>query len=326
MNVAILGSGFIVPVFIENARQIKGYHLTALWGRNREKIQHFKDDVDYVTDDLEQVLNDKNVDAVYVALPNGLHYKYGKKAIEHGKHLIMEKPFCVTNQQAKQLFELGEQHHVLVFEAIMTKYNPCYLAAKDKLAEVGDIKIVNVNFSQYSRRYEKFKNGVIVPAFDKDLAGGSLMDLGVYNIHFVVGMLGKPKKVQYYGNIVNAIDPSGILILQYDNFTACLVNAKDSSSDSFAYIQGENGYIKLTSTTSRCSNFILKQKDGIEEQISFEQDGEFIGMKYELREFLRMFEEKDFASCKKYSQETLDVQDVLTKALESANLNFADKQ
>jgi len=320
MNVGILGAGFIVPYFIENIKTIEGYHLRALWARDESKAEKFKEDVDYISTNLEEILTDEKIDTIYVALPNSLHYEYAKKVVEHGKHVIVEKPFCVSEQQAQQLFELGKKNNVLVFEAIMTKYNPCYIEAKKHLHELGNIRIVNVNFSQYSRKYEKFKNGIIAPSFSSELAGGSLMDLGVYNIHFVVGMFGRPTHVQYYPNKVNGIDTSGILVLEYPDFKACLINAKDCSSQCHGTIEGDNGTMICTSTTSRVSNFIINKNDGSTQTINFEKDGEFIGMKYEFKEFLRMFTSKDMKACAEHAKETLDVQYVLSQAIETGQL------
>lgn len=73
---------------------------------------------------------------------------------------------------------------------------------------MGDVKIVQLNYSQYSSRYEAFKQGQIAPVFDPKKAGGALMDLNVYNIHFVAGLFGEPKAVHYYPNMKKGVDTS----------------------------------------------------------------------------------------------------------------------
>ena len=84
----------------------------------------------------------------------------------------------------------------------------------------------------------------MTPTFDKACGGGALMDLNVYNIHFVVGLFSMPKKVQYYPNLAeNGVDTSGILVMEYPDFQAVCTAAKDSSSDPFVIIQGEEGTI-----------------------------------------------------------------------------------
>ena len=103
INIGIIGSGFIIPVFIEVSKMFEDYHLRAIWGRHEEKLLQFKDEVDYYTTDLEKVLSDEEIDAIYVALPNSLHYQYAMEALKHGKHVILEKPFTVYYKDAKKL-------------------------------------------------------------------------------------------------------------------------------------------------------------------------------------------------------------------------------
>ena len=126
MNIGIIGSGFIVPVFIETSKKFKDYHLHAIWGRHEEKLLGFKDDFDYYTTDLEKMLSDKKVDVVYIALPNALHYEYAMKALKHGKHVMLEKPFTVHYDETKKLIDYARKHKLIIFEAIVTKHNPNY--------------------------------------------------------------------------------------------------------------------------------------------------------------------------------------------------------
>lgn len=132
----------------------------------------------------------------------------------------------------------------MLFEAILSRYSQNYEHLREELPKIGNIKLIQANFSKYSSRYDKFRKGIMTPTFDKACGGGALMDLNVYNIHFVVGLFGMPKKVQYYPNLAeNSVDTSGILIMVYPNFQAVCTAAKDSSSDPFVIIQGEEGTI-----------------------------------------------------------------------------------
>lgn len=189
-------------------------------------------------------LSDNSFDTVYIGLTNALHYQYIKDAILAGKHVIVEKPFTVTVAEAKELQELAEKHECMLFEAILSRYSKNYEHLKEELAKIGNVKLIQANFSKYSSRYDEFRKGIITPTFDKAQAGGALMDLNVYNIHFVIGLFGMPKKVQYYPNLAeNGVDTSGILIMEYPDFQAVCTAAKDSTSDPFVIIQGEEGTI-----------------------------------------------------------------------------------
>ncbi len=94
-----------------------------------------------------------------------------------------------------ELIKIAKQQNCLLFEAITNQYLPTYQDIKEKLNEIGKIGIISSNYSQYSSRYDAFKRGEILPVFDVNQSGGALMDLNIYNIHFVVGLFGKPKNV-----------------------------------------------------------------------------------------------------------------------------------
>ena len=242
------------------------------------------------------------------------------KALEHGKHVILEKPFTVHKKEAKKLIDLAKKKGLILFEAITTIHNPTYqrmLKEKDKL---GDIKVVCANFSQMSRRYQRFKNGDITPVFNKKMAGGALLDLNVYNTHFVVNMFGMPKKIEYHPNVEKGIDTSGILVLDYGKFKAVLIAAKDAQGDNFILIEGDKGSLQCNTTASRCGNYTLKL-NGKKPYDYGKEDDEFCGWKYELKRFIQLYEKMDLEAAQELNKETLQVVEVLEKARASAGLN-----
>lgn len=321
MNVGVIGSGFIVDVFVNEARKHKFYHLTAIWGRHEEKLIKFKDYFDYYTTDLNKLLNDQSIDTVYVALPNGLHYEYALKALKANKNVILEKSFTVYYSEAKELIDYANKHNLICIEAITTRYNPNYKKIKKYIKDLGEIKMIDANFSQYSRRYEKFKQGTILPVFDKKLAGGALLDLNVYNVHFVTGLFGKPSKVEYFPNMSKGVDTSGVLILDYKDFKARLIAGKDCKADCHITIQGDNGYLRVNSTTSRCANIEIKLNNGKEKFIKG-TDSEFIGFESEMKELIKIFKNKDIKQIKEFNSDTLLVQKILEDGLISANIKY----
>lgn len=320
MNVGILGSGFIVPEFIKATQALGGFHLRAIWGRHREKIEAFEG-FDYYSTDINEILNDKEIDVVYIGLPNGLHYQYAKMCLEAGKNVICEKPFTANYRDAKDLIDYAKEHDLIIFEAIMTKHNHNYKAMCQEIDKLGEIKLVDCNFSQYSRRYDRFKNGEILPVFDKNLAGGALMDLSVYNIHFVVGIFGVPEKVQYYPNMECGVDTSGILIMEYPTFKAVCIAGKDCQSDGYCRVQGTKGYLRVDTCSSVCEDWALC----LNKQEPVRHPGayvEFAGWEDEMTEFKKLYENKDLKLAQEYNQTTLQVMEVIDKALKSAGIEY----
>ena len=108
-----------------------------------------------------------------------------------------------------------------MFESILPWYSDNYDAIRENLAKVGDIRMIQVNFSQYSRRYQSYKEGKVLPVFDPQLDGGALYDLGVYSVHWVMGLVGIPQRTVYFPNIgYSGVDTSGTLVMDYGTFQA----------------------------------------------------------------------------------------------------------
>lgn len=320
MNVGVIGSGFIVDVFVRNSKKIKDFKLYGIWGRHEEKIKNFEGFKLYTTD-INELLNDPNIDVVYVALPNSLHYEYAYKALKAGKHVMLEKPFCTSVSQAKTLINYAKKHNLILYETAMTPHSRNYQKAKKYIKDIGEIKMVDVNFSQYSRRYEKFKNGTILPAFDYKLAGGALLDLGVYSVHYVVGMFGLPKKTMYFPNVLKNVDTSGVLILDYGKFKANIVSCKDTEAPGYALIQGDKGFIRCNSKPSRCASFDIVMNNG--KTVSFEtSNNEFVGWETLYKDFLKLYKNKDLKAFYDLLEETLGVQKVLDDARKFANMKY----
>lgn len=321
MNIGVIGSGFIVDVFVKGMKQYRHVNLYAIWGRHEEKIRSFDCFKKYYLD-IDEFLSDPEIDVVYVALPNSLHYEYAYKALKANKHVMLEKPFTQNYRQAKVLVDYAKKHRLLLFETIMTKYAVAYKKLQKDISKLGEIKMIEINFTQYSRKYAKFKNNIIMPAFDYRLAGGALMDLGLYGLHFIVDIFGTPKSVNYFANIEKKIDTSGTVILDYGSYKAALICAKDCGCDSYCVIQGDEGYIKVSTTPARCSNYTLVLNNGKKKEFSTGDDSEFTSWKTMYDEFMKLYKNKDYERCYKHLEDTLRVQKVLDKARASAGLIF----
>ena len=221
-----------------------------------------------------------------------MHFEFAKKALLKGKNVIIEKPITVNTRELKELNDLASEYNLIVIEAMTLNYLPAFHGLKEKLAEVGDLKVVNLNYSQYSSRYNAFKNGEILPAFDYRKAGGSLMDINVYNINAIVGLFGAPISFNYFANIEEKIDTSGVLVLDYGKFKAIAIGAKDCKSPNISTIQGDKGSIIIEKPLNSISEFIFQSHTGDPERCTFEQEeNKFL---YEFREFIRIMDTRDF--------------------------------
>ena len=263
MNVATIGTGGIVENFLEACKQ-NDISCLAMYSRVKDHAKALaeKYQVESIYTDLDAMLAREDIDFIYIASPNSLHYSQAKKALHYGKHVICEKPFTST------LAEFATSHHLFLFEAIVTLYMPNYTLIKENLAKLGPLRLVQCNFSQSSSRYDALLEGKITNVFNPAFSGGALADIGIYNLHYVIGLFGKPKAMRYYPNMhACGIDTSGVTILEYDGFIATCSCAKDSTSKNISQLQGEKGYLLMESQTSRCSSLKLVVK-GEEQELT----------------------------------------------------------
>lgn len=323
MKLAVLGTGKIVQEFLPMIQQVTDVELVALLSTPRSLDKAKEMQVQYhiqeVYTDYETLLGNATIDTVYVALPNHLHYQYTKAALLQGKNVICEKPFTLNAQQLQELIQIATEKRLILLEAITNQYLNNFLQIKKDLAQLGKIKIVECNYSQYSSRYDAFKEGKILPAFDPQKGGGALMDINIYNIHFVVGLFGKPEKVQYLANIERDIDTSGILVLDYEAFKAVCIGAKDSTAQIRSVIQGTDGSIEVLGATNEMPRYERRSKTEIE-AVNANLDKH--RMYQEFEKFTEVIDQKDLAFALEQLNHSLTVMQVVDQALESANLHL----
>ena len=260
------------------------------------------------------------VDVVYIAVPNVLHVKYTRAALEAGRHVIVEKPMAINALQAEELANLARRRKVFLFEAMTTQYLENYNKIRELLPRVGKVKLVQCNFSQYSSRYDAFCAGETPVSFDPARAGGALMDLNVYNISYIVGLFGEPNQVHYTANIERGIDTSGILTMEYNSFRAVSIAAKDCGAPARYVIQGTKGYILQKSTANWCGGVTFHPNEGKEEHYNL--NGGRPRQAAEFHAFARAIEGGDQELCSRMLDTSVAVSKVLTVARRSAGLKF----
>lgn len=317
MKLGILGAGTIVPAFLEASSQIEDFDIQSIYGQVSDLIimQQFSKEYDIqsvYTDWNEFITSD--IEIVYIALPNHLHHTFALKALQHGKHVILEKPFTATYRESKELIETAHKENVFIFEAISNQFLPNYEKTNQLIPTLGNIKIVQLNYSQYSRRYDEFKKGHISPVLDSTKAGGALMDLNIYNIHFIVGLFGEPQNVEYYPNIEQDVDTSGILILEYKDFQCVCVGAKDSSSPPYISIQGDKGYIHSDTPANQYNSFSYCLEKTLSR--TFELNNKNNRLYYELKKFAELLKENNKEEFERLNKHTLAVMNIIRKIKE----------
>lgn len=325
VNFAVLGTGFIIGVFMEAQKEIAGLNVIAVLGINQQSVDNFSDQyhIQYKYTDYEELLNNDKIDFVYIGLPNHLHFSYAKEALIHHKNVVVEKPFVPTVEEAEELLLIAKENHCMIFDAITTKSIPLLNTIKENLNQLGNIKTVTSIYCQYSSRYDLVKKGQIPPVFDLKKNGGVLNDLGIYPVTFVVSLFGKPKHLHYYPNkLSNGCDTSGVLIMEYPNFIANIRIAKDSFSENRCTIEGDEGTMFIDDDCFRFPNLRLrKNKSDFGITLGTFKDNIISN---EFKCFIKIYHDQDYDLCYQKIIQTRDIIDVMRKAALSADINYGE--
>lgn len=324
MKLGMIGAGKIAQEVLTFINEIDRIDLVAIAAtpRSEDKLKNLSEEykIDKYYTDYEKLLANEEVEVVYVALPNNLHYEVMDKALDYGKDIICEKPFAANINQALKIFKKAEEKNLILLEAMSNRFIPNAVKVKEQLSKLGKIKIVSFNYSQYSSRYDRFKEGDIAPAFSLGNAGGALMDLNIYNIDYAVNLFGKPSDVKYYPNIEKSIDTSGVCVLDYDDFKVVSIGAKDSSASLVNTIQGEDGTIEIPDALNNFASYKIKKTGG--DYKDYNGNADKSRLYYEFVAFEEIIRNRDKKRVDELKDVTLITSEVLNQARIEAGIFF----
>ena len=312
MKLGIAGTGKIVqealPVILDAAQP----EQTVLMGRENseertERLTAQYGLAGYVLD--FDALLESDADVIYIALPNQLHYETARRALLAGKHVIVEKPAAVVLTELQELCRLAAQQHKIFVEAMTLHHLPAWKSLREKVSELGEIRLVCFQFCQYSSRYDAFLRGEIAPSFDPACAGCALTDHGVYNLHAIVDLFGSPRQVSYAPNLMRGVDTSGILTMAYSGFQAVSIAAKDCQAPVSSTIQGTEGCIRIPVPANGLNRYEVYMNGQPPRAYDFTSDRH--RMYWEFQEFARMIRELDFSSAARLQTVSLGVVRIL---------------
>ena len=326
MKLGIVGAGKIVQEFLPHLTQLEGLEVAGIQARRLDAVHALCDThgVAHATTSFQELVS-LGIDTAYIAVPNALHYQYCVQALQAGLNVIVEKPMASNARESHELAKLARTHGAFLFEAITALHLPTFQTVRSWLPRIGTVKLVNANFSQYSSRYDAFRQGTVAPAFDPTKAGGALMDLNLYNVHWAVDLFGAPESQAYFANVERDIDTSGTLVLRYPGFLATCIAAKDCEGPKLFSVQGIDGYLSLDLNPGLVGTAHLRLNDGTCEDVA-EQYAGTNRVVPEFRRFMECIEQNDHDTCEQWLGRSLEVANVLTKARLDAGIVFpADK-
>ena len=227
----VVGTNFITDWVIAGARQDDRFELVAVYSRKQETADAFaaKHQIPYTFTSLEEMAKSLLIDAVYIASPNFLHAEQSILCMKHGKHVLCEKPFASN-----------------AWEVRKPTLPPNFRSVRENLGRLGTIRRYFSCYCQYSSRYDKFKEGVVLNAFRPELSNGAMMDIGIYTVYPMVVLFGRPKKIDASGIVLSSgADGQGAVNFEYEGMNATVLYSKIANSSLPTEIQGEEGNITL---------------------------------------------------------------------------------
>lgn len=244
----VVGTNVITDTVIKGGLQDDRFEVAAVCSRTHEKAEAFaaKYNIPYTFTSLEEMASSDCIDAVYIATPNSCHAEQAIICMNKGKHVLCEKPFAANAEQVKAMIEVAKANNVTLMEAMISTLNPNFQLLKANLASLGTLRRYFASFCQYSSRYDRFKEGIVLNAFKAELSNGSVMDIGIYTIYPMIALFGKPQKVEAQGVLLHTgVDGQGCANFKYEGMDATVLFSKIANSFLPTEIEGEEGNLVM---------------------------------------------------------------------------------
>lgn len=242
----VIGTNSITDKVLAGASFDSRFELAAVYSRTQEKADEFaaKYGTAHTFTSLEDMAASDCIDAVYIASPNSLHAAQSILFMQQGKHVLCEKPLASNSRELRSMIEAARKYNVVLMEAMKPTLTPNFGAISDNMDKVGVVRRYFSCYCQYSSRYDKLKEGVVLNAFKPELSNGAAMDLGVYTIYPMVVLFGRPSKIDATGlKLATGVDGQGAVNFEYQGMNATILYSKIADSSLPTEIQGEDATI-----------------------------------------------------------------------------------
>ena len=316
----ILGAGRIANDFCTAVNFTEGSSVYAVASRNEETGKAFanKFNAPVYYNNYLSLVNDANVDVIYIATPHPFHYEQAKLCLQHGKSVLCEKPMAMNYQQTSELIELATTNKVFLMEAMWTACMPFMNLIKETIYAgiLGDIQYLHASLCfaaphNYDDRL-----------YNKALGGGSVLDVGVYVLSFATKLLGEPSAVKSLVTLApTGVDATANMILQYPNgATAHLLSSIGINTPMEASIVGTKGRIYIKEPFFKATEFTISLNDG--ETKTYSIPHLCNGFEHEVKEVMRCLKHGLLQSDKVPHSQTLIVSRLMDDILQQAGVDY----
>ena len=321
LNWAVLGTGVIANEMAQ-ALQKMGKSLYAVGNRTHQKAIDFaeKYGVGKVYDQIDDMFEDENVDIIYITSPHNTHYAFMEKALQHGKHLFVEKSITLNSRELDQMIALAQEKNLILAEAMTIWHMPIYKKLWNIVKEgaLGKVQIITMNFGSF-KEYD-MKNRF----FNLNLAGGAMLDIGVYAISLARCFLkSKPD------NVISTVkfapsgvdEMSGIVMTNKEGQMTVISLSLHTKQPKRCVICGDKGYIEIMEYPRACKATIVCTETGERKEIC---EGETErALQYEMEDMEEEISKRSGCMLREY---TKDVMEIMTDIRNEWGLKYPEEQ
>lgn len=278
----IIGPGKISRKFCQDLIKVDGMTISAVASRSVDRADKFAQEFNIPNkyDTYTQLAQSPHVDVVYIGTPHTFHKDHSILCLTNNKHVLCEKPIAVNTSELQAMIACAQENNCFLMEAIWTKFLPSFKKMQQLISQevIGEIKMIQADFG-FAGSYDPNSR-----LYNPKLAGGSLLDVGIYPLFLSHSLLGTPATIHALGNISpTGVDASAAIILKYESGAlACLNSSLEADTPIEATIGGTKGFIKMHSRWHESRKITLHHKN--ETIDSWEFHDEFLGYKYEIEE------------------------------------------
>lgn len=315
----IVGAGNIANTFAKDLALVDNNRLCGVASRSLSKATEFATTygAEYAFGSYDELFKSDVVDVIYIATPHTSHADLSIRAMEHKKHVLCEKPMGINSAEVALMLAKAKEHQVFLMEALWTRFNPTIKKVKELVdtGEIGTIAYLKADFAFYG--LDRNEKGRLL---NPDLAGGTILDIGIYPIFLSYLLLGMPKKIiaqaQFYKT---GVESQTSMIFEYENAQSLLFSSLACNSEMKAEIAGSTGSLFITPRWHEPSGYILV-KDGESNPIPVDKIGK--GYTHEIVEVANCITAGALESTLWSHQNTRDLCTLLDTVREKAGIRF----
>lgn len=322
MKIGILGAGRIAATLAETMNKMSEVECYGVASRDLEKAKIFARDhgFQHAFGSYEGMLADEEIELIYIATPHSHHYQHIKMCLDAGKHVLCEKSFTVNEKQAAEVLRIAKEKNLLLTEAIWTRYMPSRKMIDDLLAEkvTGDVMKMTANLNYPLCDKER----IVKP----ELAGGALLDVGVYPLNFAYMHFGDKVKEMYSAVQMTSagVDgENGMILLYEDGRMAILNSGIHGKSDSQGVFYGSAGCMIVENINNPEEIKIYDKERNLIREIKVPE--QISGYEYEIMETISCIKEGKLECPSMPHIETLKMMHVMDELRASWGMKYPDE-